>query len=136
MSVDRRVQVYVPGACAARLGASDGLRFAAPFAEGAPATTIGDTPGLLHIEVHHVPGMLGYDLAHLAVVLPVRVDESPLVQAELVEVSRDRTAADRDVFCHQLEGDPCSRPFPVPAHCLDLGDGLTGCRSRLVDRRG
>src|SRR5690554_3348748 len=80
--VDGRVQVDVASAGAGGLGALDGpvLPRAAPV--GAPATTVGDAPDLLDVDVDHVAGVAGSDHAPFAVGGPVRVNVAATVDAQ------------------------------------------------------
>src|SRR5690606_9126743 len=103
--VDRGTRIRVSGARSACLRTGCGSGLVAVFAVGAPATAVGDAPDLLHVQVDHVPGMLGGDRLDLPVHLAVRVDEPPAAQPELSQVAGDRAPADRGSALTELEGD-------------------------------
>lgn len=76
-----------------------------------PAAAVRDSADLLHVDVDHVAGPAGDDLAWFAVCISVRVDELPAVQPEGMKVTRDRTTADLDVLVLEFEGDPGGGPL-------------------------
>lgn len=85
----------------------------------------------------HVPGTAGGDLAGLAVVLAVRVDEAALVQSGCRKVACGCSAGDDDAVGGELMGDAGSRPLVSTSHLFDPADHLVrgGCRL-TVRRRG
>lgn len=89
----------------------------AGFAVRPLAAAVGDASDFLHVQVHHVPGMLRGDRLDFPVRLRliVRVDESAAVQAELGQVPGDCAPTDRNTVCMQFEGDAGRRPLmPAP----------------------
>lgn len=62
------------------------------------------------------------------------VEETPPVQAEMVQVARDSPATDRDVLAVEFEGDAGSGVLALTTHRLDRGDDLRSGRGGLVRR--
>jgi hypothetical protein len=76
----------------------------------APAA-VGDAADLLHIDMDHVTGMPGDELAWLAVGLPNGVDEASVVQPECREVAGHGALTDPDAAGRELKGDARRRPL-------------------------
>lgn len=104
-----------------------------------PTATVGDAADLLDVEVDHVAGPAGGDLARLAVGITVGVEEPSMVQSEVSKVSCDATAVEPDALIGQLVSDPPRGPLILAPPRLDLGNyrrrgrggAVVGCRGSV-----
>src|SRR5699024_2808453 len=88
----------------------------------APATAVGDSADLLHVQVHHVAGPACIDLPWLAVVFAAGVNEPPSAETESVQVPGDGAAVDRESELDEAVGDSMGRPFVFTPPGVDLLD--------------
>src|SRR5699024_193712 len=86
----------------------------------APATAVGDSADLLHVQVHHVAGPACIDLPWLAVVFSAGVNEPPPAETESLQVRCDGAAGDRDCELVECVGGSMGRPFVFAPPGVDL----------------